>query len=86
MKPVKDFIGLLQSRKRNIRFREAEKMLVRSGFVERRSKKGTSHRVFSHPKLTYNITLVSHGRNDILPPYQVADMTKALEELEEITK
>ncbi|TAK66798.1 MAG: hypothetical protein EPO24_01130 [Bacteroidetes bacterium] len=47
----------LRSRKHNIRFRDIEKMLLAYGFEERHSKRGTSHRVFSHPKLTWNITL-----------------------------
>lgn len=70
-------------RKKNVRFQEAQRILKRLGFVERRSKKGTSHRVFSHPRLVTNVTLVSHGRNDILPVYQVNDIIRALEELGE---
>jgi predicted RNA binding protein YcfA (HicA-like mRNA interferase family) len=83
MARARNFIEELRSRKRNVRFREAERILLRAGFVERRSKKGTSHRVFSHPRLTLNVTLVSHGRNDYIPPYQVEDVLRALEELEE---
>jgi len=61
-----------------------EKILLNLNFTERHSKHGTSHRIFSHPKLTFNITLVTHGKNDILPSYQVQDIIKTLQELEEL--
>ena len=80
---VDEFISELQSRKRNVRFLQVERILRRLGFAERRSKKGTSHRVFSHPALTLNVTLASHGKNDVLPIYQVNDVVKALQELKE---
>jgi len=79
----KKILEEIQSRKRNIRFKEAEKILLQYGYAERRSKKGTSHRIFSHPKLEWNITLVSHGKNDVLPIYQVQDILKSLNELQE---
>ena len=47
-------------------------------------KKGTSHFVFSHHKLVQNIVLVSHGKNDYLPLYQVNDIIKALKELRDL--
>jgi predicted RNA binding protein YcfA (HicA-like mRNA interferase family) len=72
----------LKRRKNNVRFKELEKLLLQLGFEIRRSKKGTSHRVFSHPKLTQNIVLVSHGKNDSVKFYQVNDVIKALQELE----
>jgi predicted RNA binding protein YcfA (HicA-like mRNA interferase family) len=81
MKNPSELADELRTRKRNIRFQEIERMLHRFGFEERRSKKGTSHRVFSHPLLALNVTLVSHGRNDYLPVYQVNDVIHALEEL-----
>ena len=75
----------LQSQKHNIRFRQAEKILLKLGFAERKSKRGTSHRVFSHPLLMWNVTLVTHGKNDILPMYQVNDIIKAIQELQELS-
>ena len=80
---IKDTIEDLKRRKHNIRLKELEKLLLKSGFAERRLRKGTSHRVFSHPKLTQNVVLVSHGRNDLVKFYQVNDAVKALEELEQ---
>ena len=74
----------LKSRKHNIRFRDIQKLLIQNGFIERHSKRGTSHRIFSHPKLMMNITLVTHGKNDLLPSYQVQDVIKALQELQEL--
>ena len=71
-------------RKRNIRFHELERILLQLGFVERKSKKGTSHFVFSHFKLVQNIVLVSHGKNDFIPLYQVNDIIKALKELRDL--
>ncbi|MBI5216231.1 MAG: type II toxin-antitoxin system HicA family toxin [Ignavibacteriae bacterium] len=81
---IHTIINKLRSRKHNTRFRDARKLLLNLNFVERHSKHGTSHRVFSHPDLNWNITLVTHGRNDILPTYQVQDLIKALQELEEL--
>ncbi len=71
----------MKRRKNNVRFKALEKILEELGFEERRSKKGTSHRVFSHPKLSQNIVLVSHGKNDPVKFYQVNDVIKALQEL-----
>ena len=81
---LQTIINKLRSRKHNTRFRDTEKLLLQLGFIERHSKHGTSHRVFSHPKLNWNITLVTHGKNDLLPFYQVQDIIKALQELEEL--
>lgn len=82
MDSIKQFTEDLKRRKNNIRFKELEKILLQFGFKLRRSKKGTSHRVFSHPKLTQNVVLVSHGKNDIVKYYQVNDVIKSLQELE----
>ena len=84
MEDINKLIERFRFRKRNIRFHELERVLLGFGFLERQSKKGTSHYVFSHPKLTQNITLVSHGKNDYIPIYQVNDVLKALEELKEL--
>ena len=84
MENIEKLIAQLRVRKRNTRFRDLERMLLRLGFAERRSKKGTSHFVFSHPRLMQHVTLVSHGKNDPVPIYQVNDVIKALEELDEL--
>ena len=69
MKTLEELVLDLQRRKHGVRFKELEKILLTSGFEERHSKKGTSHYVFSHPKLLQNVVLVSHGRNDIVKFY-----------------
>jgi len=81
--PIQKVIAELRTRKNNTRFRDIEKLLLSFDFEERHSKRGTSHRVFSHPKLVWNITLVTHGRNDVLPAYQIQDVINALQELME---
>jgi len=47
----------------------------------RRSKRGTSHRVFIHNALDQVVVLVSHGQNDILPKYQVRKALAALDQV-----
>lgn len=63
-----------------------EKLLTTLGFFERQSRKGSSHYVFSHPSVQQNIVLVTHGKNDLLPEYQVKDILIALNELGEKEK
>jgi predicted RNA binding protein YcfA (HicA-like mRNA interferase family) len=70
-------------RKRNIRFREMEKLLLDLGFVTRQQKRGGSHYVFSHRNIDSLIVLVSHGRNDILPEYQVRKAIQSIQKLKE---
>ncbi len=82
MDTIQQLLEDLKRRKNNVRFKELEKILLQLGFTVRRSKKGTSHRVFSHPRLIQNIVLVSHGKNDSVKLYQVNDVIKALQELE----
>lgn len=83
MENIAKLIERLRARKGNVRFRELERIVLRLGFLERRSKKGTSDFVFSHSQLMQHVTLVSHGKNDAVPTYQVNDVIKALEELRE---
>ena len=83
MKTLEEIIVDLQRRKYNVRFRVLQKILLKSGFEERHSKKGTSHHVFSHPALMQNVVLVSHGKNDIVKFYQVNEVIEALKELGE---
>ena len=84
MEEIDKLITDFSTRKRNIRFHELENILLQVGFVERKSKKGSSHFVFSHPRLVQNIVLVSHGKNDYIPLYQVNDIIKALKELRDL--
>ncbi|MBI2427467.1 MAG: type II toxin-antitoxin system HicA family toxin [Ignavibacteriales bacterium] len=84
MKQLGEILESLRKRKYTIRFRELKKILEQNGFEHRQSGKGTSHHVFSHPKLLQNVVLVSHGKNDTLKIYQVNDALKALEELKEL--
>lgn len=77
-------LAIVKQRKRNVRFREMQQLLLQFGFQKRQSKKGSSHYVFSHPRLVQNVVLVTHGKDDLLPEYQVKDALDALSELEEI--
>ncbi|MCX6137231.1 MAG: type II toxin-antitoxin system HicA family toxin [Ignavibacteriales bacterium] len=83
MNTIRQISESLKRRKNNVHFKELEKVLLQFGFELRRSKRGTSHRVFSHPQLTQNIVLVSHGKNDIVKFYLVNDVIKALQELDD---
>jgi predicted RNA binding protein YcfA (HicA-like mRNA interferase family) len=47
----------------------------------RQQKRGGSHYVFKHPKLEMFVVLVTHGKNDVLPEYQVLKAMRALERL-----
>ena len=58
-----------------------QKALLDIGFQMRQQKRGGSHFVFKHPKLDVLVVLVSHGKNDVLPEYQVAKALKAIEKL-----
>jgi len=68
-------------RRRNIRFREMADILIKAGFAMRQQKRGGSHDVFKHPKLEMFVVLVTHGKNDVLPEYQVLKAMRALERL-----
>ncbi len=83
MKTREESVNDLRRRKHNVRFKELEKILLSIGFEERRSKKGTSHHVFSHPELSQSVVLVTHGKNDVVAFYQVNEVIDALLELEE---
>jgi predicted RNA binding protein YcfA (HicA-like mRNA interferase family) len=49
-----------------------------AGFEVRQSKRGTSHYVFYHDAIDTVVVLVTHGKNDILPTYQVRKALTAL--------
>jgi hypothetical protein len=52
----------------------------------RQQGRGGGHYVFKHPAVDAFIVLVSHGRNDILPDYQVMKAVRVIERLKEVTK
>ncbi|MCL5990695.1 MAG: hypothetical protein M1419_01155 [Bacteroidetes bacterium] len=56
---------------KNIRFNELNSILLDLGYERRQSGKGSSHYVYSHPKVDMLVVLVTHGKNDVLPEYQV---------------
>ena len=51
------------------------------GFMVRQQKRGGSHYVFKHPSVATIVVLVTHGKNDILPEYQVQKALRAMEKL-----
>lgn len=73
---------LFQSAK-NIRFSDLDVILADLGYVKRQSGKGSSHYVYSHPAIEILVVLVSHGKNDILPEYQVK---KAIHSIKKLTE
>jgi predicted RNA binding protein YcfA (HicA-like mRNA interferase family) len=83
MARVDKLVQKIKDNPKNIRFREIQRVLLNAGFKMRQSKRGTSHYVFRHPDLELNVVIVTHGRNDIVPDYQIRDALEALERLEE---
>ncbi len=57
--------------------------MIEYGYERRQSGKGSSHYVYSHPSVDILVVLVLHGKNDILPEYQVKKAIKSLKELME---
>ncbi len=68
---------------RQIRFAELDAVLEEYGYERRQSGKGSSHYVYSHPDVDILVVVVSHGKNDILPEYQVKKAIKSLRKLME---
>lgn len=83
MQKISEIIQEVTRRKRNIRFREMETILLDVGFNVRQQKRGGSHYVFKHPDIDTLIVLVTHGMNDLLPEYQTMKAIRALEKLRE---
>jgi predicted RNA binding protein YcfA (HicA-like mRNA interferase family) len=69
---------------REVRFSDLDTILIESGYERRQSAKGSSHYVYSHPQAYSLVVLVSHGKNDILPEYQVKKAIKSLQSVEEL--
>jgi predicted RNA binding protein YcfA (HicA-like mRNA interferase family) len=61
---------------------ELDNFLKDLGFIVRQSGKGSSHYVYSHPEINMLVVLVSHGKNDTLPEYQVKKAINAIKLLE----
>lgn len=66
---------------RNIRFSELDSVMLTLGYEKRQSGTGGSHYVYSHPDVDMLVVLVSHGRNDVLPDYQVKKALKSVKKL-----
>jgi len=82
VKITQDVIQDILKRRKSIRFRELRNMLLESGFEMRQQKRGGSHYVFKHPRMGVIVVLVAHGKDDMLPEYQVMKAIKAIERLE----
>jgi predicted RNA binding protein YcfA (HicA-like mRNA interferase family) len=69
---------------REVRFSDLDAILIESGYERRQSATGSSHYVYSHPQADSLVVLVSHGKDDILPEYQVKKAIKSLQSVEEL--
>ncbi len=56
--------------------------MIDLGYERRQSGKGSSHYVYSHTRISTLIVLVSHGKNEILPEYQVKKALNSVKLLE----
>jgi predicted RNA binding protein YcfA (HicA-like mRNA interferase family) len=63
---------------KDVHFSELDAVLIKYGYERRQSGKGSSHYVYSHPEVNLLIVLVSHGKDDLLPEYQVKKAIKSL--------
>lgn len=81
MKSIQEVIQGVLRRKSNIRFTELKAILLGVGFEMRQQGSGGSHYVFKRPDVEMVVVLVTHGKNDLLPEYQVKKAVKALERL-----
>ncbi|OGU14453.1 MAG: hypothetical protein A2X61_14345 [Ignavibacteria bacterium GWB2_35_12] len=68
---------------KNIHFIELNSILLELGYERRQSGKGSSHYVYSHPNIDMLVVLVSHGKNDVLPEYQVKKAIQSIRILQE---
>ena len=62
-----------------VRFNDMASVLQDAGFEMRQSRRGGSHNVFYHDALDRVVVLVTHGKNDIIPRYQVRKAVTALD-------
>ena len=69
------------SNQKNIRFADLDSVLLDIGYEKRQSGKGSSHYIYCHSEIDTIIVLVSHGKNDILPEYQVKKAIQSIKKL-----
>ena len=74
-------LAKIKANPRQVRFNDLVSVLQDAGFEMRQSRRGTSHYVFYHDALDRVVVLVTHGKNDILPDYQVRKALVALDVL-----
>jgi predicted RNA binding protein YcfA (HicA-like mRNA interferase family) len=67
---------------KDVRFLDLDQILTDYGYEKRQSGKGSSHYVYSHPEINNLIVLVSHGKNDTIPEYQVKKALNSIKFLE----
>jgi predicted RNA binding protein YcfA (HicA-like mRNA interferase family) len=79
-------LAKIKANPRQVRFNDLASILQDAGFGTRQSKRGTSHYVFYHDTLDRVVVLVTHGKNDILPEYQVRKALTALDIVNEDTR
>ena len=72
-------LAKIKANPKQVRFNDLASVLRDAGFETRQSRRGTSHYVFYHDALDRVVVLVTHGKNDILPHYQVRKALTALD-------
>ncbi len=73
---VRRAVEQLKGRRRNVSPNELDTMLTAAGFAYRWG--GRNHAIYSHPKLTYNVTV---KQNEPLLPTYVSKAIRAIEEV-----
>lgn len=75
---LQDRLNDLKARKRSVRPKDIDKLLVDAGFIRRQGK--GDHWVYTHPNQRYPLTI--DPRNPLLPVY----VTKAISAIEEVLR
>jgi len=81
MKKKSKILEHILTSSKNIRFSDLNKILIEYGYERRQSGTGGSHYVYSHPKVEILVVLVSHGKNDLIPEYQVKKAVQSIKKL-----
>lgn len=81
MATTEKLVRQLFEHSKNVRFKELDLVMTKLGYEKRQSGTGGSHYVYSHPNIDVLVVLVSHGRNDVLPDYQVKKALKVIQQL-----
>ena len=68
-------LAKIKANPRQVQFNDIASVLQDAGFEMRQSRRGTSH----HNVLDRVVVLVTHGKNDILPAYQMRKALRALD-------